>query len=179
MYAIDLLGHGNSDKPENMAGDGFYKKHIDCLENIVNQLKLDNFILSGISMGGAISIGYTLRNPNKVKALIPVDSWGISSKMPFHRLCYWYVHTSITRKSFQYFAKYKWLIKLILQYSLISDKSKITKELIDTLHDRCLKSYVVKSMEDCLRSSITKYNNIQDFTKELSNIYIPVLFING
>lgn len=179
VYAIDLLGHGNSDKPENMAGDGFYKKHIDCLENIVNQLKLDNFILSGISMGGAISIGYTLKNPNKVKALIPVDSWGISSKMPFHRLCYWYVHTSITRKSFQYFAKYKWLIKLIVQCSLIGDKSKITKELIDTLHDRCLKSYVVKSMEDCLRSSITKYNNIQDFTKELSNIYIPVLFING
>jgi pimeloyl-ACP methyl ester carboxylesterase len=130
-------------------------------------------------MRGAISIGYTLRNPNKVKALIPVDSWGISSKMPFHRLCYWYVHTSITRKSFQYFAKYKWLIKLIVQYSLIGDKSKITKELIDTLHDRCLKSYVVKSMEDCLRSSITKYNNIPDFTKELSNIYIPVLFING
>lgn len=71
------------------------------------------------------------------------------------------------------------LIKLILQYSLIGDKSKITKELIDTLHDRCLKSYVGKSMEDCLRSSITKYNNVPDFTKELSNIYIPVLFING
>jgi pimeloyl-ACP methyl ester carboxylesterase len=45
VYAIDLLGHGNSDKPENMAGDGFYKKHIDFLENIINQLKLDNFIL--------------------------------------------------------------------------------------------------------------------------------------
>lgn len=179
VYAIDLLGYGNSDKPENMSGDGFYKNHIDCLENIINQLKIDNFILSGISMGGAISIGYTLKNPNKVNALIPVDSWGLSSKMPFHKLYYWYIHTSITRKSFQYFAKYKWLIKASVHYSLIGDKSKISKELIEILYHTCQNSYVAKSMEDYQRSSITKYNNIPDFTKELSNIYLPVLFING
>ena len=179
VYAIDLLGYGKSDKPENMSGDLFYKNHIDCLENIINQLKLDEFILSGISMGGAISIGYTLKNPNKIKALIPVDSWGLSSRMPFHRLYYWYVNTSITRKSFQYFAKYKWLIKPSVHYSLIGDKSKISEELVDTLYDTCLKSDVGKSMEDYQRSSITKYNNIPDFTKELLNINAPVLFING
>lgn len=179
VYAIDLLGYGKSDKPENMSGDKFYKNHIVCLENIINQLKLDKFILSGISMGGAIAIGYTLKNPNKVKVLIPVDSWGLTSKMSFHRLYYWYVNTSITRKSFQYFAKYKWLIKWSISYSLIGDKSRISKELVDTLYNICQELDVYKSMQDYQRSSITKYNNIPDFTKTLQNISIPVLFING
>lgn len=178
-YAIDLFGYGKSDKPENMAGDSFYKNHIDCLESIINQLQLDEFVLSGISMGGAISIGYTLKNPQKVKALIPVDSWGLASKMPFHRLCYWYINTSITRKSFQYFGKYKWLIKPTIRYSLISDKSKITPEMVDTIHDLCKKPYAGESMEEFQRSSLTKHSNIPDFTKALFSIDVPVLFING
>ncbi|WP_455539293.1 alpha/beta fold hydrolase [Terrisporobacter sp.] len=179
VYAIDLLGYGKSDKPKEMSGDLFYKKHIDCLEDIINQLKLDKFILSGISMGGAIAIGYTLKNTEKVKALIPVDSWGLLNKMPIHRLYFWYVNTSITRKLFKYFTKYKWLIKPSVHYSLIEDKSKISKELIDAIYHACLKSNAGKSMEDFQRSSITKYNNIPNFTKALLNINTPILFING
>lgn len=179
VYAIDLLGFGKSDKPENMSGDIFYKNHIECLENIIDQLKLDTFILSGLSMGGAISIGYTLKNPNKIKALIPVDSWGLISKMPFHRLYYWYVNTSLATKSFKWFAKYKWLIKLSISYSLIGDKSKISKELVDTLYNICQDLNVGKSMQDYQRSSITKNNIIPNFTEKLQDIFVPVLFING
>lgn len=179
VYAIDLLGHGKSDKPENMSCDMFYKNHIECLENIIEQLKLDTFILSGLSMGGAISIGYTLKHPSKIKILIPVDSWGLIRKMPFHRLYYWYVNTSLTRKFFQYFAKYKWLIKWSVSYSLIGDKSKISKELVNTLYKICQDLDIGKSMEDYQRSSITKHNNIPNFIDKLPNISAPVLFING
>ncbi len=179
VYAIDLLGFGKSDKPENMAGDMFYQKHIECLESVIEQLGLDTFILSGLSMGGAISIGYTLKNANKIKALIPVDSLGLFSKMPLHGFYYWYVHTSLTAKSYQWFAKYKWLVKWSISYSLISDKSKISKELVDTFSDKCNDFNTKRSVIDYQRSSITKHNVIPDFTKRLQEISIPTLFING
>ena len=179
VYAIDLLGYGKSDKPENMMGDMFYEKHIECLESIIEQLGLGTFVLSGLSMGGAISIGYTLKNANKVKALIPIDSWGLVSKMPLHRFYYWYINTSLVAKSYQWFAKYKWLVKWSISYSLIGDKSRISNELVDTLFNLCKGLNAGKSMQDYQRSSITKHNVIPDFTKRLQEISIPVLFING
>ncbi len=179
VYAIDLLGYGKSDKPENMAGDMFYINHIECLESVIEQLTLDNFVLSGLSMGGAISIGYALRNANKIKALVPVDSWGLVSKMPFHKLYYWYINTSFTSKSYKWFAKYKWLVKWSISYSLIGDKSRITKELVDTLYNVCQDSSAEKSMVDYQRSSITRLNVIPDFTNRLKEISVPALFING
>lgn len=179
VYAIDLLGYGKSDKPENMAGDTFYENHIKCLESVIEQLKLDTFVLSGLSMGGAISIGYTLKNANKIKALIPVDSWGLVSKMPLHRLYYWYINTSLVTKSYKWFAKYKWLVKWSISYSLIGDKSRISKELVDTLYNICQDLNAEKSMRDYQRSSITKHNVIPNFTKRLQEISIPMLFING
>jgi len=64
---------------------------------VVEHYGLSDFVLAGLSMGGAIAIGFALRYPQYVKALIPVDTWGISEKMPFHRFSYWYVkHTDLT-----------------------------------------------------------------------------------
>lgn len=178
-YAIDLLGHGESDKPKDMAGDEFYEKHLSCLEDIVNQLKLNKFILCGISMGGAIAIYYTLRNQAKVEGLIAVDPWGLSEKMYFHKICYFFINTSITRKSFNYLGKHKWPIKPMIRCSLIGDKSKISDELVEDIHEVCRKNEAGKTMEDFQRSSIKKFRNVPDFTKDLSKISVPTLFING
>jgi pimeloyl-ACP methyl ester carboxylesterase len=179
VYAIDLLGYGKSDKPKNIAGHRFYETHIECLESIITQLDLDSLVLSGLSMGGAISIGYTLKNPNKIKALIPIDSWGLVSKMPFHLFYYWYFNTSFASKSFQWLGKYKWLLKWSIQYSLIGDKSRVSQELVDTLFSLCKDPNCEKSMLDFQRSSITKDNVVPNFTNNLSEIFIPVLFVNG
>jgi pimeloyl-ACP methyl ester carboxylesterase len=99
--------------------------------------------------------------------------------MPLHRFYYWYVNSSLTAKSYQWFARYKWLVKWSISYSLINDKSVISEELVDTLYNLCKYLNAGKSMQDYQRSSITKYNVIPDFTKRLEEISIPTLFING
>lgn len=179
VYAIDLLGYGKSDRPEEMEGEEFYQKHIWAVESVVEQLHLNQFVLSGLSMGGAISIGYALKNSNKVAALIPVDSWGLVSKMPIHGFYYWYVNTSLLKVSYSLFAKYRWMVKWSLKYSLIGDKSKISKALIDEVFALCQIPNPEKSMQDYQRSSLTKLGTIPDYTERLKELQMPVLFING
>jgi len=179
VYAIDLLGYGKSDRPESMEGESFYPKHISAVESVVDQLHLNKFVLSGLSMGGAISIGYTLKNPDKVIALIPVDSWGLVSKMPMHSFYYWYVNTSLLKVSYSMFAKYRCMVKWSLKYSLIGDRSKISKTLIDEVFALCQIPNPEKSMQDYQRSSLTKRGTIPDYTEQLKELQMPVLFING
>ena len=87
VYAPDLLGYGKSDKPD-IQGEKFYVTHIEALNEIADQLEAHEFYLAGLSMGGAIAIGYGLKYPEKVKALFPISSWGVTQVLPVHILSY-------------------------------------------------------------------------------------------
>ncbi|MFZ0452705.1 MAG: 2-succinyl-6-hydroxy-2,4-cyclohexadiene-1-carboxylate synthase [Ignavibacteriaceae bacterium] len=68
-YAIDLIGHGNSDSPA--------EKDLYTTDSLVNQLKEftsqvinDKFILIGYSMGGRAALSYSVRYPSAIEGLI-------------------------------------------------------------------------------------------------------------
>ena len=71
--SMDLLGHGNSYKPENprcYTVDVAYS----FFEEWLNSIKIDYpIVLIGHSFGGNLSIKYALNNPGKVRALILIN----------------------------------------------------------------------------------------------------------
>jgi pimeloyl-ACP methyl ester carboxylesterase len=79
VYALDLPGHGLSDKLE-----GCYIP--DCatgfLTNIMDKLGIERATLIGHSLGGAISINTAANFPNRVDKLVLVSSAGLSRKVP-------------------------------------------------------------------------------------------------
>lgn len=178
-YAIDLPGYGHSGRPDGMEGAAFYQKHITAVESIVEALGLKTFVLSGLSMGGAIGIGYALAHPERVAALVPVDSWGLVSRMPMNGLYYWCVNTRALRASFRLFARHRWLVRWTVEASLIGDKAKATDALVDEVFALCQVPNAEASMRDFQRSSLTRKNAIPDYTGRLSALAMPTLFLNG
>lgn len=179
VYAIDLPGYGKSSCPTDMEGPDFYPKHIAAVEGAVNALGLQAFALSGLSMGGAIGIGYALAHPERVAALVPVDSWGLVRRMPMNGLYYWCVHTRALRASFRLFARFRRLVRWAVQSSLIGDRKKVTDALVDEVFSLCQMPNAEASMRDFQRSSLTRKNAIPDDTDKLSSLSMPTLFING
>lgn len=179
VYAIDLPGYGNSSCPEGMEGPDFYQKHIAVVESVVDALGLQTFALSGLSMGGAIGIGYALAHPERVVALVPVDSWGLVRRMPMNGLYYWCVHTRVLRASFRLFARFRWLVRWTVEASLIGDKEMVTDALVDELFTLCQRPNAEASMRDFQHSSLTRKNAIPDYTDKLAALAMPALFMNG
>ena len=180
VYAPDLLGYGKSDKPDGLCGEKFYEIHIDSVKQIAEQLGLKTFILAGLSMGGAIAIGYALKYSMQVQMLLPVDTWGISPDVPFRHLSYWYIHkTNLTISQYKWIAKSKWLAKWFIGYSLIGDRSKITDKIVDEVWRACKIGNAGKSMLDFQRSSCGKNGAIPYYKDELNKLKMPVIFING
>ena len=72
VMALDTRGHGDS----QWAPDGDYSldAHQRDLDAFVEAVGLDQFILVGHSMGGRNAYVYTSRHPEKVKALVIVDT---------------------------------------------------------------------------------------------------------
>ena len=85
VYAIDLPGHGLSDKPVVNYSFSFATGFvIDFLE----ALGIGHANLIGHSMGGSICLGGAIRFPDKVDKIILVDSGSLSEEVPLlYRLC--------------------------------------------------------------------------------------------
>jgi pimeloyl-ACP methyl ester carboxylesterase len=79
VYALDLPGHGLSDRPKDCYTVG---QCTECLLGIIDALQLDTVTLVGHSLGGAIAINITVTAPQRVANLVLVDSAGLSNDVP-------------------------------------------------------------------------------------------------
>jgi pimeloyl-ACP methyl ester carboxylesterase len=71
IYALDQRGHGDSEwSPISDYSD---KAHQKDIEGFIEYLKLDNFILIGLSMGGTNAYTYAAKHWTKLTGLVIVD----------------------------------------------------------------------------------------------------------
>lgn len=76
--AIDHIGFGLSDKPENY--DYSTQSHSKTLEKFVLEKHLENITLVVHDFGGAIGLNFAMQYPEKIKRLVILNSWLWSSK---------------------------------------------------------------------------------------------------
>ena len=73
MLTIDLIGHGQTDKPSDPACY-FVEEQIEDLHTLFQQLEWTHFTLVGYSMGGRLALAYA--------AKYPVDTLILESSSP-------------------------------------------------------------------------------------------------
>ena len=84
VIALDLRGHGLSDKPR---GGYDMPQLVNDLENALTLLKVKGkFVLVGHSYGGAIVTEYALKNPDRVERLILIATAGEFKLQPMLKL---------------------------------------------------------------------------------------------
>jgi pimeloyl-ACP methyl ester carboxylesterase len=73
VYALDLPGHGDSDKPRTRYTTEYF---VDVLGAFLDEVDLAAAPLVGASMGGAVALGYAL-DSGRPDRLALVDSYGL------------------------------------------------------------------------------------------------------
>jgi len=82
IISLDMPGFGLTGGPENP--DDFSEALLhSSFEQFITQLKLDDFILVGNSLGGYVSAHYAANYPDKIKKLILIDPAGAPQDLPF------------------------------------------------------------------------------------------------
>ena len=74
VYALDLKGHGLSDKP----GSGDYSPFgmADLVAGFMSALGIDSARVIGLSMGGAIALALAARHPARVRQVVAISPAG-------------------------------------------------------------------------------------------------------
>ncbi len=79
VYAMDLPGHGLSEKP---AVDCTFSFVTEFIIDFMEALGIGHASLIGHSMGGSICLDEAINFPDKVDRIILVDSGSLSGKVP-------------------------------------------------------------------------------------------------
>ncbi|MGH9848154.1 MAG: alpha/beta fold hydrolase [Blastocatellia bacterium] len=99
VIAIDLPGFGESDKPRI---DYTLPLYVGMVETLVDELELAPVNLIGNCMGGAMSLAYAARHPDRVRQLI---LFNVASEQN--------VLAGPLAKVYQTFSKHRWLRNLL------------------------------------------------------------------
>lgn len=75
IITLDLAAHGLTTVPAGyqVSTEG----QVEIVDQLTRALKVDRFVMAGNSMGGGVSWNYALAHPERVRALILVDSVGL------------------------------------------------------------------------------------------------------
>lgn len=77
--APDFPGYGDSPHPGRPVALEFLR---DTVGELLDSLNLERVVLVGISMGGGTALAFALQQPERVKALVLVGAYGLSSHLP-------------------------------------------------------------------------------------------------
>jgi len=131
VYAIDLIGHGLSEKPLE---DNKYTTDAQArmIKDLMKKLSIDKAIILGHSMGGEISAKIAIMYPDMVKKLILMGALGMSQnvkKLPF------LLKTAMTLpgKSFIAGLSSKFFIRYFLRNYGFYSGNPVGEDLIDNM----------------------------------------------
>lgn len=171
----DIIGFGHSDKP-----DILYSLDLanDFLNNLIEKFSFNKISLIGNSMGGLISLYFTITFQEKVEKLILVNNGGFSQELsPILKIATIYPIGEIALA----FANYKtvyWLLR-----SLFYDKSKIPTELIykvlEILKFENSKKILLRVLRYGVNLKGLNPGIIEFILNKISGIKIPTLIIWG
>jgi pimeloyl-ACP methyl ester carboxylesterase len=176
VIAPDLPGYGGSDIPDIRYSTAFY---LEFLKSFLGQLEIQKTSFMGLSMGGGVSLGFTLANPQSVEKLVLVDSYGIQRRVAMHFLSWLMVKIPGIMEGTWKLERSSPAMTRWAMSNVVRDPEKISPELMDEL--------MIAVKRPFSERAFTSYQRDEVFLKGLKTVYIdrlheiktPTLIVHG
>lgn len=176
VIAPDLPGYGTSDRIEGEYSLAFYT---DIVRGVIAAFRAAPAVLVGLSLGGGICLNMALEHPDQVRALVPVDAWGLFDRLPWHRLMYWYTRSRLNENLYAWAGRYPAFIRWALAWGLFGDRARVTDDLVATVQRLMLEPGAGWPFVSFQRSEVTPTGVRTDLFGRLEQIRVPTLLVHG
>jgi pimeloyl-ACP methyl ester carboxylesterase len=176
VLAPDWPGYGESDKPEVEYSTEYY---VGFLERLMDALGLEKASLVGISMGGAISLGFALRSPQRVEKLVLVDSHGLGGEVPGGVASYALVRLPLLNKLvWAALKRSRRMVRASLETTFY-DPQIVTENLVDEVYQLVRKPGAGRAWRSWQENEIGREGLRTNFVERLQELAVPTLILHG
>ncbi|WP_254272719.1 alpha/beta fold hydrolase [Haloarcula marina] len=172
VYAPDLPGHGESDKPDRAYTTDYY---LDALEAFLDAVSVTEPAIAGLSMGGALALGHAL-DRGGVERLVLVDSYGLGADAYWRTAASGVFQTPVLGNMlWQGVSASKPAIRTGLRSMGASEPPQQLVDDVDAVVDR----RTVRAMRRWQRSEFQRTGFETDYSGRLGEIAAPTLLVHG
>lgn len=176
VVAPDLPGYGDSERPDIAYNTPFF---IDFVGQLITTLGLERPSLMGLSMGGAIALGITLRWPERVNRLVLVDSYGLQRKVAMQFISWLSVITPGVMESTWAMVRSSRSMARWSMTNIFHDPKAISDVLLDEILVEAKKPYAGRAFTRHQRDDVFANGLRTVYLDRLGEIKTPVLIVHG
>jgi len=175
--APEMPGYGQSDRPANFTHT--VDAYVEVVRQLMDALDIKQASLSGVSLGGAIAIGFALAHPQRVNKLVPVASYGLQHTAPAHFWSYLFVRLpGITRATYALLRRNPHWARATLR-SIFADPNAITDDLAGDVFAEIQRPDAGAAFEQFQKQEVLPGCMRTIYIDRLSEIAAPTLFVHG
>lgn len=175
VYAPDHPGYGHSPLPGWQITTANLVRYV---QELIEALGLEELVVCGLSMSGAMAIGLTLEQPSAVKRLVLVGTYGVQDRTLAHLLSYVAVRLPGVPALTSLAAKSPWMVRQLLR-PIVREKSRLTPELVEQVRTVLRHGDTQRAFNQWQRSEVTRTGTLTNYTHQLRDIYQPTLIVHG
>ncbi|MCA1731390.1 MAG: alpha/beta fold hydrolase [Actinobacteria bacterium] len=176
VFAPDWPGYGKSDKPQMEYTTEYY---VGFLGRLMDSLGLEKATLVGISMGGAVSLGFSLQLPQRVEKLVLVDSHGLGGEVPGGMASEALVRLPLLNKLvWATLKRSRRMVEWSLQ-SVFYDPRSVTENLVDEVYQLARKPGAGRAWRSWQKNEIRREGLRTNFVERLPTLAVPTLILHG
>lgn len=180
VHAIDLPRHGASRPWPGRLDRQFFDRFLD---ELFDRLELPPTAVAGLSLGGGIGIGYALRNPGRVSALIAIGPGGIGAKRRAQFTTWAVMRTpGVLKLASKYLARSPEAVRRSMIANLTAGAGTRDFEIILDLvraEARAKAQYHEPVLDDWMVDAYGPRRMRWDYLTELDRLAVPSLWIRG
>lgn len=155
------------------------EKLVEILHQLMDIWSVEKAALAGISLGGALTSGYTLEHPERVERIILIGSYGLMDRAPYHTLSYFLVRMPWLMNALWAMARGSRLAARYSLNSIIFNPQSRTESLVDEVlaamqNLDSQKAFGLWQQDELLWKGVKT-----NYTPRLSEIQSPALIIHG
>ncbi|WP_424001526.1 alpha/beta fold hydrolase [Haloarcula salina] len=172
VYAPDLPGHGDSDKPDREYTTAYY---LETVSEFLDAVGVERPALAGLSMGGALALGHAL-DGGPVERLVLVDSYGLGADAYWRTMASSVLQTPILGNMlWQGVSTSRPAIRTGLR-SMGSGEPP--QQLVDDVDD-AIDYQTVRAMRRWQRSEFQCRGFRTDYSDRLDELDVPTMLVHG
>ncbi len=176
VVALDMAGYGNSARPDVSYSTAF---HVDVVAAVVERLGFDAVDVVGVSLGGGVGLGYALREPDRVRKLALVDSYGLGSELPNGAGTFALSRVPrLNQLSLSVLKRNRWLAKQSLR-GIVADVGTLSAPVIDEYYRLLQHPQAGKAYRRWRRHEVRRSGFRTDYSHRLDDVAAPTLFVHG
>lgn len=152
---------------------------LDFLDALTGALDLDDLRLVGISMGGALALGYALRHPGRVDRLAVIGSYGVQDRVAAHRLSWLFVQLPwLNALSWWVMRHWPGAARYAIS-QIVRHPEARTEALLDAVAEAIQDPTAQRKFAEFQRDEL-RWNGLRtNYTARLAEIAQPVLLVHG